>query len=102
MKVHQVIWNSSKPNSCNAQQCMYQATKCEHGRHHGFYSLNLEKAGLSPPSRFIISAPSGNTCNCDTSRSVSAKSSDKPIILCNRLVKPANVFPGSSKSLISK
>ncbi|CAD0194553.1 unnamed protein product [Chrysodeixis includens] len=26
----------------------------------------------------------------------------KPIILSNRLVKPANVFPGSSKSLISK
>ncbi|CAH2098872.1 unnamed protein product [Euphydryas editha] len=45
MKVHQVVWSSSKPNilamrklSCNAQQCMYQAVECEHERHHGFYS----------------------------------------------------------------
>ncbi|CAH2105374.1 unnamed protein product [Euphydryas editha] len=112
MKVHQVVWSSSKPNilamrklSCNAQQCMYQAVECEHGRHHGFYSLNREKAeeaGFSPPSRFILSAPSENKIyNYDTSRSAK-KSSDKPKILSNRLVKPAYVFPGSSKSLISQ
>lgn len=60
MKVHQVVWDHSRPNvlamrklSCGVKDCAITSTECQHGNHIGFYHPNPDQTKDNDETRSI-------------------------------------------------